>query len=635
MSIRVRLILVLLLVAIAPTLIIAFRATANMQDLAAGSSEAILEEVAKQTIQEEAETTAQQIESYLQLHPELDPSDTAALEANQELGILAVQPVGETGYTAVFDDEGVTHFHRNPEMVGMDMSTLADTLPEFWSIFAASLDGSPNEGYYDWKEPDGSIRQKFMATDPVGDTPLRVAATTYIDEFTQPAQAMTEELERVTSLARQRLLVTITLVVMVTLGVAFFFGNQLTAPLVEMAEAATQVVEGKWDAIQPSPRRDELGTLSRALHSMTERLQETVQGLERRVAERTTALERRARYLETTAAVARDAASELDLQRLLSRVVDLISKQFGFYHAGIFLLDPAGKEAELQAASSKGGQRMLARRRRWRVGEESIIGYVTDTGKPKIALDVGEDAVFFDNPYLPRTRSEIALPLRARGEIIGVLDVQSREPEAFGQEDVTAINALADQVAVAISNAQLFQQVQDALDAERQAYGEVSLQAWEKVISAQPNLGFLRGKLGISPVGDLWRPEMRAALRTGETAVDENDASKLAMPVKVRDQVIGVVDVRKPDDAGGWTEEEVAMMETLAEQLGVALESARLHTETQRRAIRERLVSEITMRMRETLDMDSVLKTAVRGMREALGLRDVAVQLDLEADETS
>jgi GAF domain-containing protein len=345
------------------------------------------------------------------------------------------------------------------------------------------------------------------------------------------------------------------------------------------------------------------------------------------VEERTRDLVRRAHYLEATSEVARDAASVLDLQALLGRVVTLVSEQFGLYHTGIFLLDERGEYAVLRAASSEGGQKMLARGHQLRVGEVGIVGYVAASGRPRIALDVGADAVYFDNPDLPETRSEMALPLRARGEIIGALDVQSAEPEAFSDEDVAVLQTLADQVAMAISNARLFQQAQESLEAERRAYGELSRETWRELLRAQPALGFRRDRHGFSPAGDLWRPQMKAALQTGEITPGDGDGRTLAIPIKVRGQVIGVIDAHKPSEAGEWTAEEVALMETLTDQLGVALESARLYQDTQRRAARERLTGEVTARMRETLDMETVLKTAVQEVQEALGLPEVIVRL--------
>ncbi len=332
--------------------------------------------------------------------------------------------------------------------------------------------------------------------------------------------------------------------------------------------------------------------------------------------QRTHHLARRARYQEATASVAKDAALLLDLQTLLSRVVTLVSEQFGFYHAGIFLLDPNREWAVLQAASSPGGQRMLQRGHRLQVGT-GIVGYVVAQGKPRIAMDVGEDAVFFDNPDLPETRSELALPLRVRGEIIGALDVQSQEPAAFSEEDVAVLQTLADQVAVAIGNARLFQQLQERLEAERRAYGELSLQAWTELIRARSGLSY---------------QYTRSAAPSGSGAADEiqqpgGELLELRLPIKHLGQKLGTMVAHKPADSGKWTAAEVEMLETLGEQLSIALESARLYQDTQHRAARERLIGEVTARVRETLDIRTVLETAANELYQALGLEKVVVGL--------
>lgn len=389
-------------------------------------------------------------------------------------------------------------------------------------------------------------------------------------------------------------------------------------------------------------------------------------GLEGRVRERTLDLARRNTQLEAAAQVAREAAAIHDIGRLLEETARLISDRFGFYHAGMFLLDASGEWAVLQAASSEGGQRMLARGHRLKVGEVGIVGYVTGRGEPRVALDVGTDAVFFDNPDLPETRSEMALPLRVRGEVIGALDVQSTQPAAFSEDSIAVLQILADQLALAISNARLFQQAQDSLQAERRAYGELSRQAWSELLRAGPALRERYDPQGILPTDDQWRQEMQLAARKGETVVageytrSQNGATvALATPIKVRDLVIGVLDAHKaahrasgdPGEAGelamgdngqeageaggdaGWTAEEITLLETLADQLGVALENARLYQDTQRRAIRERLTGQVTARMRETLDVDTVLQTAVREIGEALGLHDVTVRLNLDTNQ--
>ena len=364
--------------------------------------------------------------------------------------------------------------------------------------------------------------------------------------------------------------------------------------------------------------------------------------LEEQVAERTGDLARRSAQLETAAQVARDAVAIHDVEVLLVETASLISEQFGFYHTGVFLLDEAGEYAVLRAASSEGGQRMLARGHRLKVGEVGIVGHVTRYGEPRVALDVGKDAVFFDNPDLPETRSEVALPLRVRNQVIGALDVQSTEANAFSREDVAVLQTLADQVAVAISNARLFQQTQERLQAERQAHEEMARVAWHDLFRSRSGSGPFGQRYdpeGILPSDGQLPEQMVQAVREGRAIPDQGgdpdgDGSaatastrSLAIPLKVREQVIGVLDARKPAGMGDWTDDEVMLLQTLVDQLATALDSARLYRDTQLRSAEDRLVAEITARMRETLDVDVVLQTAVREMGKALGLPKVEVRL--------
>jgi GAF domain-containing protein/HAMP domain-containing protein len=394
--------------------------------------------------------------------------------------------------------------------------------------------------------------------------------------------------------------------------------RQALRPIGTLTDTATAIATGDLGHIALVESEDEMGILADVFNSMTAQLREHIGGLEQRVAERTHDLERRTQYLEASAQVAHAVAATLDPQQLLEQVVSLISEHFGFYHTGIFLLDASGEWAVLQAASSEGGQRMLARNHQLRVGRVGIVGYVTGRGEPRIALDVGEDAIYFDNPDMPETRSEMALPLRVRGEIIGALDVQSKEPEAFSEEDVSVLQTLADQVAMAISNARLFQQAQESLAAERRAYGIQSSEAWEEMLRARSTLGYRCDAGGIAPVTE------RFAAHDG--AVEE--LPTVEIPVTVHGgQVIGAISARKPHNAGEWTTDEISLLETLTEQLNVALESARLHQDTQRRATRERLIGDITARIRETLDMETMLKTAAQEVRQALDLPEVVIRL--------
>ncbi len=371
------------------------------------------------------------------------------------------------------------------------------------------------------------------------------------------------------------------------------------------------------------------------MRQLAEQLAGARAGLEQGVLERTRDLERRARYLQATSEVAHEATQMVeDPQALLQHVVNLVSEQFGFYHAGIFLLDRTGEWAELQAASSTGGQRLLARHYMVRVGEQGTVGHVMAQGVPYVVLDVKADALFFAEPDLPETRSAVTLPLHARGEIIGALDVQSKDAAAFSDEDAGVLQALSDQVAIAISNAYLFRQVQQSADSERRARGELAREAWRELLRTEPNMGFLSDSHGTTPVsGDEWDAEMLQALNSGAPARGE-EAVALALPIRSRGQVVGVIDAHLPAETQEWTAEQVSLLEALAAQVGTALESAQLYRETQRRATRERLTREITDALQRAVDMQSLMRIAAEELNRNLRGSRAYVRLDLAPSET-
>ncbi len=310
-------------------------------------------------------------------------------------------------------------------------------------------------------------------------------------------------------------------------------------------------------------------------------LRELTQELEKRVEERTRELAetslrlqevnrdlaRRTAQLEAASTIARRAAEIRDVDTLLNETVRLISERFGFYHAGIFLIDEAGEYAVLRAASSEGGQRMLAYGHRLAVGEMGIVGYVAGTGKPRIALDVGEDAVFFSNPDLPHTRSEMALPLKVGGQVIGVLDVQSVEAAAFTDEDVVVLQTMADQIALAIENARMLAEVQDRLREVEALSREYARQEWGQMVSERPTWGYIYDGVEV-------RPRERAS-------PPEGSSPALTIPLQLATgETIGQVALALPDRPP--TGEDVALAQSVAEQAALALESARLFQETRR-----------------------------------------------------
>jgi GAF domain-containing protein/HAMP domain-containing protein len=416
--------------------------------------------------------------------------------------------------------------------------------------------------------------------------------------------------------------------------VGVYMARRLSVPLRTLTETAARVAEGEMDlqvqAVQLGPA--EVVDLAGAFNSMTTQLRELVGGLEERVAARTLELERRSTYLEASAEVASAASSILDEVQLIRQVVELIRQRFSLYYVGLFLVDEIGEWAVLQAGTGEAGQMMLARGHRVKIGE-GMIGWCVANVQPRIVLDVGEDAVRLATSELPETRSEAALPLRVRGHVIGALSVQSSLPAAFDEETVVVFQAMADQVAIALENARLLAESRAALEAAGRAYGELSREAWASLLRTRPDMGYRSGEGGIVRVEGAWRTEMEQALQTETVVRGDGDGEKaaLAMPIRVRGQVIGVLGTSKPSRGDEWTDEELALLEVLTDQLGEALESARLYRDTQRRAAHEQLMGHIVDRMRRTVDMDALMQVTLQEMAAALGVSSAFVQLGIGA----
>ena len=407
-------------------------------------------------------------------------------------------------------------------------------------------------------------------------------------------------------------------------GVVLPLTHRFVQPIVELTEAAKEIAAGDLQRTVPVGRADEIGVLAQAFNSMTAQLRDLVSSLERRVAART-------RGLQAAAGVARATTSVLDPDELLRQVVDLVRKRFNLYYAGLFLLDDEQRFAVLHAGTGSAGQEMLARGHKLAVGGNSMVGQCTARGEARIALDVGEEAVRFENPLLPHTRSEMALPLRARGQIIGAMTVQSAQEAAFDEADIAIMQTMADQVAVAIDNARLFAETRAALEKMEATHQRYLRQAWAEYTPTRAISGYQQTDAGMLPLGDETLPEAQQAMTQKSPVIWSGDGeralSALAVPIVVRGQPIGALGFTDKEGKRQWSADNIALAEAISEQLALAAENLRLVDETQRRAAREQLAGEVMARMRETLDMEAVLKTAADEMYKALGLDEIVIRL--------
>ena len=379
-----------------------------------------------------------------------------------------------------------------------------------------------------------------------------------------------------------------------------------------------------------------------ALIASNKNLQDLNLTLEERVASRTVELEsanqrneRRAKQFEAIAQVTRATAANQNLEALLPMLAQVISEQFRFYHTGIFLIDENREYAVLTAANSTGGRHMLQSGHRLRVGQTGIVGVVSATGAPRIALDVGSDAAFFDNPDLPNTRSELALPLRTANEVIGVLDVQSTEENAFQREDVEVLSTLAEQVSIAIQNARSFEITQELLKQAETTSGTYLRESWKSLQTQNARTGYTAsGNIVKSLRKPISSPQIEQAIASRETVAENGKNPVLAVPIHLRNEVVGVMDIQMPGEHD-WDPDEIDIAKAVAERLSLAIETSLLIETTQRRAEIERVTSEISGKISSTTQFESILRTAAEELSRVLGGSEVTVQLqspDLTAE---
>lgn len=375
------------------------------------------------------------------------------------------------------------------------------------------------------------------------------------------------------------------------------------------------------------------------LRSANLSLQELNQSLEERVAHRTLELklanernERRARQFEAIAQVTRAITSNQPLDSLLPSLTEVISEKFGFYHTGIYLIDDDREFAVLRAANSEGGRRLIARNHQLRIGQTGIVGFVAATGNPRTALDVGTDAAYFDNPELPETRSEMALPLNLSGNLLGVLDVQSVQPDAFHPEDVDVLSTLADQVAIAIQNAQSFETIQQNLKEATISSISYLQESWQTLGGKGSIWGYSMSGSVIKPLDrPLQASLIKDASLSGTPAYENGSRAGLAVPIRLGGKVVGALHVQLAEHE--WDSDEIDIAQAVADRLSLALEATTLLEATQKRAEIERLTSDITGKIGSSTRIDSILRTAAEELSRVLSGSEVLVQINTESIE--
>jgi len=380
----------------------------------------------------------------------------------------------------------------------------------------------------------------------------------------------------------------------------------------------------------------------------------------------------RAAQLQTAAEVSQAAASYLDLDRILSEAVYLLRDRFGFYHVSIFLVDEYQQYAIIEASTGDVGRQMLARKHKLEVGGQSIVGLATGTGKSRIALDVGKDAVYFSDPLLPDTRSEMALPLIARGSVIGALDVHSAVKGAFREGDIAILQSMANQLANAIEAARAFKESKRALDEVSRLHEHYLRNEWSAFIRTQKaatGYRLIDDELVRTEDGEAWLPELEwevvnravdtkqpvigptAGAANGnrerdgltlETFIDAinqdeskpleiiptpdsthpQDRASLVAPLTLHGEVvIGAVDFEISKRESGWEEDTIRIVDTVANQAAQMIESVRLFEQTQAAREEAEALYEVGRALVASESEQEMFHTVLRKLLTTLGLK--------------
>jgi GAF domain-containing protein len=318
------------------------------------------------------------------------------------------------------------------------------------------------------------------------------------------------------------------------------------------------------------------------------------------------------------------------------KTVNLIRDRLGYYHISVFLLDESGQNAIVRESTGEVGQILKERPHTLAVGSQSIIGFVTANRQPRIALDTRADAGHFKNPLLPDTRSEIALPLAVGETLFGALDVQSTQANAFADEDVAVLQNMANQIAIAINNARLFQQAQDRLNEVSLLNRQYLSRAWDTFSQTHPdsvNLQLDGGR--VSPAPQLGGSAKTLTI-TAPTLTDEGRT--ITIPITLRDQIIGEFMLASPEHERPWQQDDLILVDSIVTQVALAVENARLLEETQmalgeaqRLARRERVISEITTKITYGADVKRILQIAADELRLATGSSRAIVRLTAQS----
>jgi GAF domain-containing protein/HAMP domain-containing protein len=384
-------------------------------------------------------------------------------------------------------------------------------------------------------------------------------------------------------------------------GFAYAVSRSISDPIQELIGTFNKIEQGDLTQRARVSATDELGVVTVQFNRMVARLEGLQTTLEQQVTERT-------RQLAATNEVTRTASSSLDPDELIRKVVDLFSEQFDYYYAAIYLLDPGEKWAELKYATGEAGKLLKQNRYRLEVPGRSMVAACIHERSARIAQNATQEIQRYENPLLPYTRSEIALPLIVGDHVIGALNVQSTKEADFGPQVIETMQNMGSQVAIALENARLFQEAQAMIREMRAVQQQYLIEGWDRFASDNEAMEYV--------VGD-------------DIA---EDAERMEVAINLRDQILGHITLEGRKD---WTAEQKSLVDAVARQAAIALENARLVQESHQVAVRERMLAEINSKIWSAATIDGVLQTVVKELGRRFDASQASIELSVDDSQES
>jgi putative methionine-R-sulfoxide reductase with GAF domain/HAMP domain-containing protein len=514
--------------------------------------------------------------------------------------------IDRSGFAIALPEAGYQHIlERNPQPEELN-TDLKQARNEFFGIIGKMMAGESGV-----ESISAGGEEYFAAYAPLADMGWSMGSVIPAKAVLGPVDQLSQDLEQNTRSTLFLQILPLSLLILVGSAAAVLLTTRrIVKPLQELTVASQQMAEGEREISLPDSKYLEIEILTSSFQSMAAKIQQSLDDLEDRVASRTHALEKRSKQLQAAAESAREATATRDLEPLLKQTADLLHGQFGYSYAAVYLLDEKRTYAVLRAASGEADNNLLKPGLKVRLGDQGSVGQSAAAGK--VRLNQGGDPSQRQVPFqLAGFRSEIAIPLLLDNMAAGVVLVASEEEDAFDDDDITILQIVADQTAVAIDNARLFAEVKESLQHMQVLYGRYSQDAWQKMGSRLGSAGYQYDSAGISPI------------RKGE---ESSGPVPLSLPLAVRGSSIGTLDVWLEDEALDETTQKMLYM--VSERISQAMESARLFEEIRERMAREHALNKASARFSHSLDLDTLLQTAVVEMGQLPNVMEVSITID-------